>query len=58
MGENMESKIRVTVQFEGEEARLFREVRRRLCFTRNQSVGAFLIGKALNAEADLFKIRR
>ena len=54
----MESKIRVTVQFEGEEARVFREVRKKLGYKRDQSAAVHMLHKALDAECDLYNIRR
>ena len=54
----MESKIRVTVKLEGKAARELREIRKKLGFTRNETVIAYMIRKALDAECDLYNIRR
>ena len=54
----MESKIRVTLEFKGEEARQFRAIRKKLGLKRNHTVVVYMIRKAIDAECDLFNIRR
>jgi hypothetical protein len=53
-----ESKIRVSVEFEGNAARIFREVKKKTGYKWNQSLVADMMRKALEAERDLYHIRR